>query len=85
MKFLLIFLRFPFLIIHIFIGMIILVFFPKKLKLTKNHFSIVVIWMKVLVFIFGLKIIIKGKKNKSSDCYASNNVSFLDIMILNSM
>ena len=85
MKFLLIFLRFPFLIIHIFIGMIILVFFPKKLKLTKNHFSIVVIWMKVLVFIFGLKIIIKGKKNKSSDCYASNHVSFLDIMILNSM
>ena len=41
--------------------------------------------MKVLVFIFGLKIIIKGKKNKSSDCYASNHVSFLDIMILNSM
>ncbi len=85
MKCLLIFLRFPILIVHVLLGMIVLIFFPKKLKLTKNHFSIVVIWMKILVFIFGLKIIVKGNKNKSSNCYASNHVSFLDIMVLNSI
>lgn len=85
MYFLLILLRFPFLIIHVLLGMIILLFFPNKLKLKKLHFSIVVIWMKILTLIFGLKIIIKGKKNELANSYASNHVSFLDIMVLNSI
>ena len=86
MKLVLIILRFPFLIIHIIVGLFTLLFFPKyKLKLTKTHFSIVVFWMKILALIFGLKIKIKGIKKDVCSAFISNHASFLDIIILNSL
>ncbi|MEC9206221.1 MAG: lysophospholipid acyltransferase family protein [Pseudomonadota bacterium] len=86
MKLLLIILRFPFLIIHVAFGLFILVFFPKhKHKLSETHFFIVVTWMRILAFLLGLKIKTKGKKNDACAAFISNHVSYLDIVVLNSM
>ena len=41
--------------------------------------------MKILIFLFGLKIIIKGKISKESNAFVSNHISFLDIIVLNSL
>ena len=85
MKILLITLRLPILIIHTLLGLFILIFFPKnKLHLKKTHYSINVIWMKILILIFGLKIKLRGKKNNDASVFVSNHVSFLDIIALNS-
>ena len=86
MKLVLIILRFPFLIIHIIVGLFTLLFFPKyKSKLTKTHFSIVVFWMKILALIFGLKIKINGIKKDVCSAFISNHASYLDIIVLNSL
>ena len=85
-KIFLIILRLPFLIIHILTGLFILVFFPKnKLHLKKIHFSIAVVWMRILIFIFGLQIQSKGEKNDGALVFVCNHVSFLDIIVLNSI
>ena len=67
MSLILIMIRLPLIIMLIFAGLIILVFFPKdNLKLTMTHHKISCIWMKVLTFLFGFKVIRVGKINKSA-------------------
>ena len=83
----LIIIRLPLIIIHVFVGiLILLLFFPKqKLNMKNIHSSIVVIWMKILRFLFGLKIKIKGKVEYECSVYVSNHISYLDIIVLNSI
>jgi len=70
----------------IFAGLIILVFFPKdNLKLTMTHHKISCIWMKVLTFLFGFKVIRVGKINKSTNSFISNHITLFDIIILQSI
>ena len=86
MKILFLSFRFPLILSHILAGLIILIFFPKTIsKLKPVHHIISLYWMKILVFLFGLKIIIKGKISKESNAFVSNHISFLDIIVLNSL
>ena len=86
MKPLLIILRLPIVILHMLIGLIIVIFFPRdNTKLTKTHYSISIFWMKILIKVFGLKVILKGKINQNSYAYVANHISFLDIIVLNSL
>ncbi len=78
--------RFPLVIIHILFGLIILIFFPRNISgLKKIHHKISLYWMKVLVRLFGLKIILKGNISKKAKAFVSNHISFLDIIVLNSI
>ncbi len=71
---------------HVIFGLFTLLFFPRnKNKLKKTHYSIVVTWMRILAFLLGLKIKIRGKKNISCIAFISNHVSYLDIVVLNSL
>ena len=86
MKILFLSFRFPLIIGHILVGLIILIFFPKTVsKLKPIHHTISLYWMKILVFLFGLKIILKGQISKESNAFVSNHISFLDIIVLNSL
>ena len=86
MKILFLSFRFPLIIGHILVGLIILIFFPKTAsKLKPIHHTISLYWMKILVFLFGLKIILKGQISKESNAFVSNHISFLDIIVLNSL
>ena len=86
MKILFLSFRFPLIIGHILVGLIILIFFPKTAsKLKPIHHIISLYWMKILVFLFGLKIILKGQISKESNAFVSNHISFLDIIVLNSL
>ncbi len=86
MKLLLIILRLPFIALHLISGILILLFFPRDLtKFKARHHTIVKYWMKILVWLFGLKIIVLGTLDNKSSLYVSNHVSFLDIMVINSM
>lgn len=86
MKILFLSFRFPLIIGHILVGLIILIFFPKTAsKLKPIHHAISLYWMKILVFLFGLKIILKGQISKESNAFVSNHISFLDIIVLNSL
>ena len=86
MKILFLSFRFPLIIGHILVGLIILIFFPNTAsKLKPIHHIISLYWMKILVFLFGLKIILKGQISKESNAFVSNHISFLDIIVLNSL
>ena len=78
--------RLPLIFIHILIGLIILIFFPKStIGLKPVHHKISQYWMKVLIFLFGLKIISKGIISNKAKAFVSNHISFLDIIVLNSI
>ena len=86
MKILLLLIRFPLILSHILVGLIILIFYPRKIaRLKPIHHLISLYWMKILVLLFGLKIILKGKISKQSNAFVSNHISFLDIIVLNSL
>jgi len=86
MKIILLFIRFPLIILHILIGLVILIFYPKSNSNLKSiHHKISQIWMKILIFLFGLKIITKGNISEKAKAFVSNHISFLDIIVLNSI
>ena len=78
--------RLPFLIIIIIFGLITITFYPKDIKLfKKSHFSIMMIWMKCLSIVLGLKTKIIGQVDATADLFVSNHVTYLDIIILNKL
>jgi len=78
--------RLPFLIILIIFGLITITFYPKDIKLfKKSHFSIMMIWMKCLSIVLGLKTKIIGQVDTTADLFVSNHVTYLDIIILNKL
>ena len=86
MKIILLTIRFPLLIIHILAGLIILLFYPINISnLKPTHHKISQYWMKVLIMLFGLKIISDGKISTQANAFVSNHISFLDIIVLNSI
>ena len=86
MPILLLILRLPLLVVHIFIGLFTIIFFPKEPKHFKNvHYSIMMLWMKFLSFILGIKVDIRGIPDLSADLYVSNHVTYLDIIIINKL
>jgi 1-acyl-sn-glycerol-3-phosphate acyltransferase len=86
MKIILLAIRFPLLIIHILAGLIILLFYPINIsKLKPIHHKISQYWMKVLIMLFGLKIITEGSISTKANAFVSNHISFLDIIVLNSI
>ena len=86
MKIIYLSIRLPLIIIHIIAGLIILICFPSTIeKLKPIHHTISLYWMKILVILFGLKIILKGKKSEEANAFVSNHISFLDIIVLNSL
>jgi 1-acyl-sn-glycerol-3-phosphate acyltransferase len=86
MKIIYLSIRFPLVILHIVIGLIILIFFPSNVyNLKPMHHKISYYWMKVLVKLFGLNIIKYGEIDLSAKSYVSNHVSFFDIIIMNSL
>ena len=79
----LILIRFPLIVLHITIGLVILIFFPKEnLKLRPVHHKISQVWMKVLSFLFGFNIIKMGNLDHSVNTLISNHVTLFDIIIL---
>jgi 1-acyl-sn-glycerol-3-phosphate acyltransferase len=83
MKIIFLSIRLPLIFIHILIGLIILIFFPKStIGLKPVHHKISQYWMKVLIFLFGLKIISKGIISNKAKAFVSNHISFLDIIVL---
>ena len=86
MKIIFLSIRLPLIFLHILAGLIILVFFPKSIiNLRPIHHHISQSWMKVLIFLFGLKIISKGSISTKAKAFVSNHISFLDIIVLNSI
>ena len=86
MSILLLLLRAPILLLHIFIGLFAIIFFPKEPKYFKNaHYSIMMFWMKCLSFILGVKVDVRGTPDLSADLYVSNHVTYLDIIIINKL
>ncbi len=86
MKIIFLSIRLPLIFLHILAGLIILVFFPKSIiNLRPIHHHISQGWMKVLIFLFGLKIISKGSISTKAKAFVSNHISFLDIIVLNSI
>ena len=78
--------RFPLVIVHILFGLIILIFFPRRIDNLNNiHHKISLYWMKVLIMLFGLKLILKGNVSERAKAFVSNHISFLDIIVLNSI
>ena len=86
MKIIFLAIRFPLLILHILAGLLILIFFPKSnTSLKPLHHKISQNWMKILIMLFGLKIIAKGGISPKARAFVSNHISFLDIIVLNSI
>ena len=86
MKIIFLSIRLPLIFLHILAGLIILIFFPKSIiNLRPIHHKISQYWMKVLIFLFGLKIISKGSISRKAKAFVSNHISFLDIIVLNSI
>jgi len=86
MKIIFLSIRLPLIFLHILAGLIILIFFPKSIiNLRPIHHKISQYWMKVLIFLFGLKIISKGSISCKAKAFVSNHISFLDIIVLNSI
>ena len=79
-------LRLPFLLLLITFGLIIITFYPKNIRFfKKQHFHIMVVWMRCLSIVLGLKTKIIGQVDTSADLYVSNHVTYLDIIILNKL
>mgnify|MGYP001204498695 CR=1 FL=1 len=86
MKIIFLAIRFPLLILHILAGLLILIFYPKSnTSLKPLHHKISQNWMKILIMLFGLKIIAKGSISPKARAFVSNHISFLDIIVLNSI
>ena len=86
MKIIFLSIRLPLIFLHIIAGLIILIFFPKSIiNLRPIHHKISQCWMEVLIFLFGLKIISKGSISSKAKAFVSNHISFLDIIVLNSI
>ena len=86
MGFSLILIRLPLIVIHIVLGLIILIFFPSdNLRLKPAHHKISQIWMKILSFLFGFKVIKIGNLDNSVSTFISNHVTLFDIIILQSL
>jgi len=86
MKIIFLSVRLPLIFLHILAGLIILIFFPRSIiGLKPIHHRISQYWMKILIFLFGIKIILKGVISNKAKAYVSNHISFLDIIVLNSM
>ena len=86
MNLILIIFRLPLVIIHLISGILILIFFPKKLiEFREIHHWIVKYWMKILLWLFGLKIKKIGNIETESSMFVSNHVSFIDIIVINSI
>lgn len=86
MPILLLILRLPVLILHILIGLFTIIFFPKETRYFKHiHYSIMMLWMRFLSFILGIKVDIRGTPDLSADLYVSNHVTYLDIIIINKL
>ena len=86
MKIIFLAIRFPLLILHILAGLLILIFYPKSnTSLKPLHHKISQNWMKILIMLFGLKIIAKGSISTKARAFVSNHISFLDIIVLNSI
>ena len=86
MRIIYLFIRFPLIILHVILGLIILIFFPRNIyNLKPIHHKISCYWMKILVQLFGLNIIKYGEIDLSAKSYISNHVSFFDIIVLNSL
>ncbi len=86
MKIIFLTIRFPLLILHILVGLLILIFYPKLItNLKPIHHKISQNWMKILIMLFGLNIITKGKLSINAKAFVSNHISFLDIIVLNSI
>ena len=86
MKIIFLSIRLPLIFLHILAGLIILIFFPKSIvNLRPIHHKISQCWMEVLIFLFGLKIISKGSISSKAKAFVSNHISFLDIIVLNSI
>ena len=82
----LILIRFPLIVLHVAIGLVILIFFPKEnLKLRPMHHKISQVWMKVLSFLFGFNVIKIGNLDNSVNTLISNHVTLFDIIILQSI
>ncbi len=80
----LIIVRLPILVFLVLFGLIIIVFFPKNIQSFRSiHFRIMMTWMDFLAKLLGIKTIIKGKIDRSANCYVSNHVTYLDIIIIN--
>ncbi len=80
----LIIIRLPFLIFLVIFGLITIVFFPKTIQSFRSlHFKIMMTWMDLLAKLLGIKTIVKGKIDKSVNCYVSNHVTYLDIIVIN--
>ena len=78
--------RLPFLLLLIIFGLITIAFYPKDIRFfKKQHFSIMMIWMRCLSTVLGLKTKIIGQVDTTADLYVSNHVTYLDIIILNKM
>ena len=78
--------RLPLLIILIVFGLITITFYPKDIKLfRKSHFSIMMVWMKYLSIVLGLKTKIIGRVDATADLFVSNHVTYSDIIILNKL
>lgn len=76
----------PFLLILILFGLIAILFYPKNIKYFKErHYSIMMIWMKYLSIVLGIRTEIKGKVDASADLFVSNHVTYLDIIIINKL
>jgi 1-acyl-sn-glycerol-3-phosphate acyltransferase len=79
-------LRLPFLLFLIIFGLITIAFYPKDIRFfKKQHFSIMMVWMRCLSIVLGLKTKIVGQVDTTADLYVSNHVTYLDIIILNKM
>ena len=86
MKIIFLSIRLPLIFIHVLIGLLILIFFPNSIiRLKPIHHKISHYWMKILIVIFGLKIISKGVLSDEAKAFVSNHISFLDIIVLNSI
>ena len=86
MGFSLILIRLPLIVIHIVLGLIILIFFPSdNLRLKPAHHKISQIWMKILSFLFGFRVIKIGNLDNSVSTFISNHVTLFDIIILQSL
>ena len=79
-------LRLPFLLLLIIFGLITIAFYPKDIRFfKKQHFSIMMVWMRCLSIVLGLKTKIVGQVDTTADLYVSNHVTYLDIIILNKL
>jgi 1-acyl-sn-glycerol-3-phosphate acyltransferase len=78
--------RLPLLILLIAFGLLAINFYPKDVsKFKKSHYFVMMLWMKVLSILLGIRTIVTGNVDNSADLYVSNHVTYLDIIIINKL